>query len=546
MMSLNDLLAPAFQYGAGISLGYALRTDRCRDLQVAARADGLPTPNDFGSVEYLGERIADRAAQNLPQDVRRHLGLWQLGTAKQEELLGILKVHLSSDHWRAADRSREKFTYNSNAGCVLPHQMGSWEDGLFMPNCLGVAQMLVGFAREVGARHYLVNVIEPSQRAMSRLEARTLRLMLQVLKQHPNRNRMLGSAIDATHRAYLRSLGWIEHFGQAHHALMIQLDDGKWWLVDPYMGLLYPLADEEGGVRLSELDRQRNAVMAVDEEGEGLFKWHEDTLVKLQSTLEILLFMIRARFEKGIFEAGAPLILARVLGYGLDPDVRWDEGFEDRLLILAADVLDFEQSEAFQEVAAQSLLWATCPHTGDEDPDLSRYERLIKRSMKDVVLEERICWRLVAYMMFRILIYINLMNEDRHLVRHPAYEAASPAAMIGVATLNHLRLEFPDVRLSGQLAALSSSQWVLADTLTAEERGDLPEGLYRLLIDDTLKRFSQLPKSVLVHPLHHLVQNRRENGYGQPQAHQGEASRGGEGDPRERRPDSGSDRRVAS
>jgi hypothetical protein len=50
-MSLNQLLATAFKEGAGISLEFALRTPRCRELQDLARRHELLDPEDTGLAE---------------------------------------------------------------------------------------------------------------------------------------------------------------------------------------------------------------------------------------------------------------------------------------------------------------------------------------------------------------------------------------------------------------------------------------------------------------------------------------------------------------
>jgi hypothetical protein len=501
-MSLNQLLATAFKEGAGISLEFALRTPRCRELQDLARRHELLDPEDTGLAEYLGERIADRAARNLPASLRKNLHLWDQGLEGQLKLINDIYEKLNTTDWRKLAKKRQQHSYNSDVRSVLPHASGSWNRGSVMPNCLGTAQMLVGLARAVGARHYLVNTIENWQMATLRAESRFLRKSLDLLESRPTSNREAAAAVRKVRRAYAQTLHNLEDPPMAHHALMVELADGNWWLVDPYMRTVYQLPDgEERTANVAQLDIKRQHVVHIFDPADSSLDRFKTRLRVLHATLLYMLSLINGRYTTKDLELELPLILAFASAYAQCRHTEWGDDLRERLIQVSANP-DVSDPELFGD-ASFAYHWALAPkYEGDLPPDKSKIERLIQRSKHDRVLEQRISWRIIAVFLHRALDITDQMYKDQFIKRHRSYEIASPALMLGVATLNHLSSQIPEVRLGGKLAAMSSSQWILADSLAARAKGDTSEEVYERLMARRLEQYSRL--RALVPTLRHL------------------------------------------
>lgn len=105
-----------------------------------------------------------------------------------------------------------------------------WQPGGQQPNCLGHALMLAAFMRRIGARHYLVSVVEYEIELSRGVEGQFYFLAYGDLQERKLlRNRKA--------HAYIKDVikDWKDdsRFGyDFHHALVVELADGQWALID--------------------------------------------------------------------------------------------------------------------------------------------------------------------------------------------------------------------------------------------------------------------------------------------------------------------------
>jgi hypothetical protein len=87
--------------------------------------------------------------------------------------------------------------------------------------------------------------------------------------------------------------------------------------------------------------------------------------------------------------------------------------------------------------------------------------------------------------------------------RHISIEIADPATTLGCATLNHLRVR-TGTHVHGRLSAYTSSQWVLLDTLSAQNRGDIPDVASEKAILAQQARMHKADPRLVLTALHNL------------------------------------------
>jgi len=181
-----------------------------------------------------------------------------------------------------------------------------------------------------------------------------------------------------------------------------------------------------------------------------------------------------------------------------------DDYPEDAFKQLVWSALTVDMHEELGELTDLALVWAVGPGFSRAEGAAARLER----SFRNPVLARRYTWNLVAYIVALILQRLDALATDRDVRQHTRYEMAWPTTMLGVATLNHLWSYRPGMRLGGRLAALSSSQWILADVLVAEQEGDSIEKPYRELVAKRVAHYRQRPARHLVPPLRQAVANK--------------------------------------
>lgn len=500
-MSLDEFAAVVFRRGCGISLQYATRVPRYRQLVDEATELELPEPKASALVELLGERLADRAFRNLPKAIRDSAAKWHDGIHAQKEILHLLHTQLLSSRWQRG--RRKKYAYNSDIRSVLPHEMQSWQRGRVMPNCLGVAQMLVGFARAAGAPHYLANVVRTFEHEILDWEVRSLRIANKTIGRLPTRNQQMIHIARKLRKGYEQALlnANTRHHTEAHHVLILQLADNTWWVVDPYLDAYYSLGDDQErdmAVRLLD-GAMRNRVLLMTHARTDPPP-HTRTLHNKLLALGYMYALIGVQFRPGKMQGSILPALGRAVAYVEVCESKCsNKEFLFKLAELTESVPeDIPNKEQFDHAFAFTMLEAA-------DPDLDERKLMprLHRSLYDTALQQRLAWRIVAFYLQRFIDSLDELYSNRAAREHECLELAQPSLMLGVATLNHMRSRMP-VRLGGLLSMLSSSQWVLSDTLAAEQSADPIRHEYRQTIITRLEVLRNGPANVLIPPLQYL------------------------------------------
>ena len=240
-MALESLFETAFARGCGISRSYALRSSRYRELIDTVPHVPHTRTHEAAEMMYLGERLADRAFQNLPKSIRDRAERWQEMTElQQHQLLNALMTKLTSKRWKHNDK-RNEATYNT-VSSALPDECGSWSRGKVQPNCLGMSQMLIGFARATGADHLMVDTIVQHDQFTEQLHYLAVARMLKKLKRYQSDPGIaqIMRKLDRRRLDGLDVLAGMQQRHQAHHALAIKVGN-DWVVVDPYLGTKYHL-----------------------------------------------------------------------------------------------------------------------------------------------------------------------------------------------------------------------------------------------------------------------------------------------------------------
>lgn len=238
-MALESLLEDAFRRGCGISRSYALRTPRYRELAESGPRVPNTTRAETAEMLYLGERLADRAFANLPYRIRKRAEAWpNMSLLEKHSALNLLMSRLVTDQWVRIHRVEDRD--DPSVEQVLPDQYGSWSRGKVQPNCLGLSQLLIGFARATGAEYLMVDTVTQHDYFNEQLLEQTSRKMMDLLAPHvsdPSIAR-LHRRIEVINEQALRTLVRLEKNHQAHHALLIKVED-TWVVVDPYLRTKY-------------------------------------------------------------------------------------------------------------------------------------------------------------------------------------------------------------------------------------------------------------------------------------------------------------------
>ena len=238
---LDELLEIAYRRGLGVSRKHvpAIRqlwsrsNDSARtrnsDYQLITKAETYQ--REFG---YLGARLAQRAFQNLPKKYRDAAKNWQFMDAEsQAQLLKGMLTDFSGDQWYAQLQTRQ---LPESSASPFPHETKSWTRGPIPLSCLGLAEMLVGFARAAGADHWLVTPAKTLSEEIFQDRIQGVTYIEQFLEGAPP-----AGALKAVRRRInkLRTeamdLLKIVQDAPWHHALLIRDSDERIHYVDPYL-----------------------------------------------------------------------------------------------------------------------------------------------------------------------------------------------------------------------------------------------------------------------------------------------------------------------
>ena len=497
-MTVQRLLATAFKDGCGISMERALRAPRYHELlaETATWAKAKDPIEELAMVEYLGECLADRAAQNLPIVVKNRLYLWDEGVEAQKQLISLLMLSMSSERWRSYG-TRE--TTRKSWLVPLPAVTKSWERGPIQPNCLGLTQMLVGFARMVGANHYVVNVLHPFEQTLYETQREFMVEILDMLYkfQDDYQIRRIIKLAEEEYQHVLENLGFIQT-RESHHAIALQLADGRWFLVDPYLQVLQPLAiDGKRNQRtLAKIDADHvRGVILSDTTRRKAAREFERQLVVCSVAIQYLLEAIEAEKTADTFDGSELSKMALMFANeyaGIKPGESLTE-LRERYSVVSFAYALFAEYAYFPEVYRKPGPNGKADHKTDQD----EYDRRKYR-----VTHSRREYRRALRRMIRaaiMLLFATFDSSSRALAakKHELIELDHPTMMLGCATLNHLRV-LSGTHVHGRLMLYSSSQWVTYNSLAAAKHGDTLDAASARVVAKRAKRDQQLIESKMM------------------------------------------------
>lgn len=512
-MTLQRLLDTAFRRGCGISMGYAQSTPRYAELLTGESTVKVETPEEFALIRYLGEQLADRAAHNLPAKIKHSLHLWGEGLEAQHELLDIVMENLNSDNWRKRRKGKRLRKYSSR-DTVLPAVTKSWARGPLQPNCLGAAQLLVGFARLVGARHYVVNVLVTNEERNARNDNELFVWLDDKLVKHGNGREItaIRKVLAKNRQVALMQLNKLQE-RQAHHALAIELVDGSWMIVDPYLGVmhqLYRFKTKRLQTKLGLINRNPTRTVML---AGGLMDVKERQIANRKAAIleSAILFMLETRRkayehpESELEIESAAWVAARHyagLAKGQAQDVtkqqNYDFNYLYNLLLMYAYVPPKRRKSFIDDVWGKAK--AKQPPIAGLREEFERYRVAV---LKDKRRRDRAYPRMAQCLVKVLLDELRATARAHEGARHMSIEVADPATMLGCATLNHLRVR-TGTYVHGRLSVYTSSQWVLLDTLSAQNRGDIPDAESEKIILAQQARMHKADPRLVLTALHNL------------------------------------------
>lgn len=516
MITLDGLCSLAFEQGCGTSRTAALGSPRYNELKKAPFKMRYAGKRRTAELMLLGEHLADRAFENLPEALQHAAYGWKKMTWRQQQICAkqLLAV-LSPAVWR---ESRGRETSEVAIESVLPQQCGSWQDGPHRPNCLGVAQMLVGFARRSGASHYLASTIEMADGQIQSMGYELYDTVQRVLERA-----VFLPAVKKRQAMYRRDqarmLKSLARFQQsnAHHALVIMSRKG-WLLIDPYMRTYYLLDHLRGKANeISILRKRPDVVMNVTDREAPLPEDHTRALVGLSAAvISAQTYLRQPDDPDGLRQAVSRTAMMGTLGLHMfaSQEATWE-----RIVSLGLDELCDKRGRYL-------LVRALLPprhigrymdaNTEEQNDIVNRYLRLAERSARF----RRACiTRLVLAASDYCVIWYDDAIQGKGGLRHPAIEIGHPTYMLGLATILHTAFA-KDVPLP-ELVAYSGSQWVTHDTLDAVRA--IGTTRHRRIADARLRQLAKVNKHSVLAGLRPYIERKPRE---QRQVDPGDAGRG--------------------
>lgn len=241
-MNIDDVIAQTFLEGVGVSIQKARKSAHYQQLVRDFPHVPYLTAEQTADMALLGEHLAERAFSNLPVRFRRAATNWQnLDEARQEKALLDLYDTLGPKSRARRERGQEDDT--KSPASYLPHQYGSWSRGKVLPNCLGLAQLLIGFGHVTGAQMMLSTALKGHDIATLQTQHHYFSELTSLIAPHSRRSKGIAKLYDELQESrygQLQRLASLERPAQAHHALVLRTKS-KWWMIDPYFEISNPI-----------------------------------------------------------------------------------------------------------------------------------------------------------------------------------------------------------------------------------------------------------------------------------------------------------------
>jgi hypothetical protein len=317
---------------------------------------------------------------------------------------------------------------------------------------------------------------------------------------------------------------------QAHHLLVIQLADATWWVVDPYLGALYPLADCKEWEAATTWVAGHHERVALVRPGTPVRTYINGINIHMRA-LEFACMMFNGRFGPvQVLDDSVINLLSYVAGHAQTSNVTVSDPRGLSLELAALELMvgdETQDTTALEQTATQALVYAAYDienfselnATINKSPDqvIAHVGICLVRATEDQAFEKHLSMRIIRFMLKCFMQYLDGLQDDPNTRQHECLEVAWASMGIGIATLNHVQASANfaadaradtlglTVSLQGKLSTLFSGQWVLYDTLAlACEKGESIHPDYLPAIMHNLERVREVP-DMMITPLRLLV-----------------------------------------
>lgn len=451
-MGFTTLLDVAFERGCGITRSRALKSTRYHELLDTSHKVTHVSSSEIAEMIYLGECLADKAFTGLPYRIRQDAMSWSTSTEEEQwKKLERLFEALRSKNWRKIRKIQDASIDDDHIANALPHERGSWARGPHIPNCLGVSQSLIGYARAAGANHLMVDVVIQYDQATDEqllIVVDGLIKLLEVGSGNDPHLRTLKSKLETRRRDCLRSLVEHEKRRQAHHALAIQLGD-EWVVVDPYLGRLYSL----GGVS-SMLTRWLPRVLleprrTVTTRGKNPY---DVTRSELFDAFRVCLKALKNNSRA----TGKPVNFLKVIGEAASLILWFDHPYDAKV-----------GADASQKSWHDTLYYSLLTHKefsqlSQEEPSRGTLRHRLEK-VKTHRRDRHLAIVRVMYYGYRKYLAMAYSAYHDRTTEHPLIQVLHPSYHLAIMTINHIggHTKQPVI----ELVRYDNSQWIIHDTL---------------------------------------------------------------------------------
>lgn len=462
-MTFDALLDDTFLLATGKSRSSAKRSRRYKTLC----ADDLHVPyassNDVAEMLLLGELIADRAFATMPARLRRLAATWQ--TAGHDGQVAILREVKRVLGDESLDQRNNERNSRFKVKESLPHQYGSWGRGKLRPNCLGMVQMLIGFARATGAPHMMIDSIRSPTTDVEEFRYRAFRDLLTTIEPYSH-DRSINKIAKLASKHCDKTLKFLaaESLAVQSHVLLSIRTDNEWWILDPYLDV----CTKDNYVQ-NRVDRAYEAVIAKHPRATATITSYNRTatnnvqhhLGTLKEYINYLDKFDQPRTEWSFTEKGLELIYYSLQGYN-KPSEHDQFVFNLRIRDLAL------QSIYPAHVYDRMLDDESSPLKINDDFDdhivnqlrsVDQRKRIRDQTFRRAVLA-------VIYSTYNRIFEVNVGPD----IPPPVREYLHPTMQLAVRTMNQLavqrQIDIP------QLIKFGSSQWLVYNMLGAVQRSD--------------------------------------------------------------------------
>lgn len=212
----------------------------------------LPVDTDWQdqSVEeeltQLGTWLMRDAQRNLPFGcVEAAMGFSTKSLKEREERIEKVFNFLLCSNWTQVNGYRtEKLDIEkgTNPLQTLPRQYGQYPMSAIMPNCLGISAMLCGWCELAEVEYMYVNTIRDRSSVFEEFLATTIEFSIKFCEEQgvtiPEDNKfVMDSELESFTEPYTTS--------NFHHCVAVKMVDDYWLMLDPYQGVLLPIASAD-------------------------------------------------------------------------------------------------------------------------------------------------------------------------------------------------------------------------------------------------------------------------------------------------------------